>query len=146
MRLWQLIKHLYWHRYTSILFRCVVGGVFFYASLGKIAQPEAFAQAIYNYQLLPAPLVNLMAVVLPWIEGVCGLLMIVALFQKGSGVIISALLGIFMCATTVNLIRGLDIACGCFELGPGATRIGVLVLVQEALLMMMSLQLALRER
>ncbi|MDH3851011.1 MAG: hypothetical protein OEV09_08130, partial [Deltaproteobacteria bacterium] len=41
------------HPITALVLRIVLGWVFIYASLDKIRHPDLFAEAVYNYQLLP---------------------------------------------------------------------------------------------
>ena len=45
--------------------RIVLGAVFIAASYNKILDPEAFAVAIFRYQILPGVLINLAALALP---------------------------------------------------------------------------------
>ena len=56
------------NKYFQILLRLIIGGLFVYASLNKLFNQEAFAKAIYNYKLLPSEVVNILAIVLPYIE------------------------------------------------------------------------------
>ena len=51
----------------AICARVILGAVFIYASIDKIRNPEAFAKAVYNYQILPDSLINLTAIALPWL-------------------------------------------------------------------------------
>ena len=95
--------------------RLILGAVFIYASIDKIFHPAAFAKAIYNYQILPDFLINLTAIVLPWLELVLGILLIVGLFREGSVCIVTSLLLVFFGMMVFNLARGLDIYCGCFS-------------------------------
>jgi len=95
--------------------RLILGAVFIYASIDKIIHPAAFAKAVYNYQILPDFLVNLTAIVLPWLELVLGILLIIGLFREGSVCIVTSLLLVFFSAMVFNLARGLDIYCGCFS-------------------------------
>lgn len=48
-----------------LVVRLFLGAVFVYASLDKILHPQAFAEMVYNYQLLPDVLINLTAIILP---------------------------------------------------------------------------------
>ncbi len=95
--------------------RLILGVVFIYASIDKIAHPAAFAEAVYNYQILPDLLINPTALVLPWLELVLGLFLITGLFREGSAFIVTALMAVFLSAMIFNLARGLDIHCGCFS-------------------------------
>ena len=95
--------------------RVVLGAVFIYASIDKIVHPEAFAKAIYNYQILPETLINLTAIVLPWLELVMGVLLVLGVWQHGAVFLANVLLGCFFGALLLNLARGLDIDCGCFS-------------------------------
>jgi uncharacterized membrane protein YphA (DoxX/SURF4 family) len=94
--------------------RVVLGAVFIYASIDKIVHPEAFAKAIHNYQILPETLINLTAIVLPWLELVMGVLLVLGVWQHGAVFLANVLLGCFFGALLLNLARGLDIDCGCF--------------------------------
>jgi len=95
--------------------RLILGAVFMYASIDKILHPAAFAKAVYNYQLLPGALINLTAIVLPWLELVLGIFLIIGLFREGSVCMVTFLLALFLGAAIFNLARGLDIYCGCFS-------------------------------
>jgi uncharacterized membrane protein YphA (DoxX/SURF4 family) len=99
----------------ALVARLVLGAVFIYASLDKIAHPEAFARDIYNYQILPGFLINLTALVLPWLELILGIFLLIGLFREGSAWMVTLLLIVFFGAMVFNLARGLDIHCGCFH-------------------------------
>jgi hypothetical protein len=58
--------------------------------------------------------VNIVAVWLPWIEVLCGILLICGLWVEGSLVVINTLIIIFIAALISNWIRGIDVDCGCF--------------------------------
>lgn len=106
--------------YLSLLARVVVGGIFIYASLDKIANPAEFARIVYNYHLAPGDLVNLVAIILPWLELICGLSVIAGYYKDGSILIINFMMVIFMVAIAVNVIRGVDLECGCFTVSSRA--------------------------
>ena len=97
--------------------RLILGAVFIYASIDKILHPAAFAKAIYNYQILPDTLINLTAVMLPWLELILGLFLIIGLFREGTACMVTVLMLVFLGAMIFNLARGLDIHCGCFSAG-----------------------------
>jgi len=99
----------------AICARLVLGAVFIYASIDKILHPEAFAKAVYNYQILPDSLINLTAITLPWLELILGVFLVIGLFREGSACIATALMLVFLGAMIFNLARGLDIHCGCFS-------------------------------
>lgn len=102
-------------RLFALAARLILGAVFMYASIDKILHPEAFAQAVYNYAILPDALINLTAIVLPWLELVLGIFLVIGLFREGSACIVTGLLAVFLGATIFNMARGLDIYCGCFS-------------------------------
>ncbi len=90
------------------------------SSAGKIADPQAFATIVGNHQLLPPHLVWTTAVVLPWLEAVCGLALIVGRYQKGAALLVSLMMVVFTSIILYNGYRGLDVACGCFSLSAQA--------------------------
>ena len=97
-----------------LLLRCTLGAIFLAASLEKIADPSAFAYAIWHYRLLPPALVPTVALILPWLEALAGGCLIVGAGVEGAALVTVSLSAIFCVATTTALIRGLNIACGCF--------------------------------
>jgi len=109
------------------VFRIVLGVVFLYASVDKIIHPDNFARDIQNWQLLPEVLVNLSAVLLPWVEFLCGLLLLSGQWVRSSSLLLAGLLFIFIVAVSINLGRGLDHHCGCFNTGAGR-KIGLTLL------------------
>jgi len=95
--------------------RIVLGVIFVYAGYDKILHPGAFAEAVFNYQLLPDFLINLTAVVLPWLEVTLGAFLLIGVWIPGAATLSTLLLTIFMAAMLFNYARGLDISCGCFS-------------------------------
>ena len=94
--------------------RMMLGGIFVFAGLDKVFHPLAFAKSINNYQILPDQLVNLTAIILPWLELLLGSLLIFGVWLPGAIVLINLLLAIFFLALVFNAARGLNIDCGCF--------------------------------
>ncbi|HEY3251096.1 MAG TPA: MauE/DoxX family redox-associated membrane protein, partial [Ignavibacteria bacterium] len=90
-------------------------------SLDKMANPDAFQKIIENYKILPVQLTNPLAIFLPWAEFITGLLLIIGKWEKGALLLYNILMIIFIIALSQALIRGLDIACGCFSVKPSST-------------------------
>lgn len=101
-------------RIFRILMRIALGGIFVWASYDKIANPRGFAEVVYNYMILPDRLINLTAIILPWLELFTGLSLIFGVFIRGGLAISLFLLITFTGAILANIIRGIDISCGCF--------------------------------
>jgi len=100
---------------VQLISRLVVGFMFILVGLAKISDPQLFAKEIANYRLLPELLVNWTAIVLPWIELVCGLLLIVGVRLKANSAMIGAMLVMFIIFVASAWARGLDINCGCYS-------------------------------
>ncbi|MEO6694227.1 MAG: MauE/DoxX family redox-associated membrane protein [Ignavibacteria bacterium] len=104
------------NKYFLIALRIIVGGIFIYASLDKLLNQEMFSKAIYNYKFLPGIFINFFAITIPYIELIAGIFLISGIFKRGSSLIISILLILFIVALVQAYARGLDINCACFEL------------------------------
>ena len=102
------------------LLRTLLGVIFIYASFAKIIHPAQFAEAVHNYRILPDGFINIFAIILPWLEFTSGLCLILAVFELPSLLIVSGLGVMFLAAVSANLVRGLDVACGCFSTDPQA--------------------------
>ena len=94
--------------------RLILGMVFIVASIDKIAAPDAFAASIHAYRLTPAIIENILAIVIPWIELLCGICLVAGMNVRASSFLLTILLGVFTIAISLALIRGLKIDCGCF--------------------------------
>ena len=91
-------------------------GLFFVAAaLPKLVDPPSFAHMVYNYRLVPGAFVNLMALVMPWLELLAGLALILGIWTRASTGLVGALLLVFIAAISLNLARGNAIDCGCFD-------------------------------
>jgi uncharacterized membrane protein YphA (DoxX/SURF4 family) len=117
--------------------RIVLGLVFLLYGLDKVFQPDEFARAIANYRLLPHELVNLLAVVLPWVECLCGLMLLSGQWVRSAALVAAFLLAVFVIAVSITLVRGLDINCGCFDSGEGR-KVGLKLLAEDLLLLVIS--------
>ncbi|MEN6485466.1 MAG: cation diffusion facilitator family transporter [Syntrophobacteraceae bacterium] len=95
--------------------RLALGAVFIAASVDKIVHPAAFAKIIYNYQLLPDSLINIAAIVLPWLELTLGTLLICGVWLPGAVVLTNLLLAAFFASLVFNVFRGINVHCGCFS-------------------------------
>jgi len=123
---------------TGLVARLVLGGVFIYASLDKIQHPELFAEAVYNYQLSPEVAVNLVALWLPWVELLSGGLLVLGVWVRGSSLILSGLMVVFLASLGINLARGLDIHCGCFTT-QGSDPLTIFTLLRDSLFLLLAL-------
>ena len=102
------------NRYLQLLLRLVLGGLFVWAAIGKISDPEGFAKSIFRYRLLPAGLINILAITLPFVELFAGGFLLAGAFRRGSSLLLSCFLSVFLIALLSALARGLQIDCGCF--------------------------------
>jgi putative oxidoreductase len=92
----------------------ILGGIFIYAGVIKALDPLRFATDIDNYKMLPWAIGVRLAFYLPWLEMLCGLALILRFFYRGGLLILTALTFIFIAASIIAKVRGLDITCGCF--------------------------------
>jgi uncharacterized membrane protein YphA (DoxX/SURF4 family) len=100
-----------------IVLRWLLGALMLWAAVSKLANPTEFLNSIYAYKTpLPRVLLQLAAAVLPWVELLCGLLLLGNVWSETALAIVIGLLAIFVLATGQAWARGLDISCGCFNL------------------------------
>ena len=124
------------NRAVLFAFCLVVGGVFVWAAVLKIRDPLAFAQDVANYRVVGRAPAFWGAIVLPWIELVCGLCLIVGIRRRTSALLASLMLAGFIVLVAVTMIRGIDVDCGCF--GGLSRKAGLGLLLQDAALLVMS--------
>lgn len=99
------------------LLRWVLAALMLWAAVSKLADITEFMGSIYAYQLpLPRSLLQTAAVVLPWVELLCGLLLLAGFWRQTALLIVTGLMVMFVFATGQAWARGIDISCGCFNL------------------------------
>ncbi len=108
-----------------------LGLLFIYASLDKIWNPGLFAKSISNYRILPLPLLHISAIVLPWLELICGFALVINRYQRAAYLLIGSLLLVFIMAITSAMMRGLDFNCGCFSVNSDESNVGWLKILQN---------------
>lgn len=102
------------HPFLGLVARIYLALVFLFACYHKILHPHAFAIDIATYQILPLGLVNLMAIILPWVELAAGLMLLVGWRTRTAALLISGMMVMFIVAISIALAKGLDMSCGCF--------------------------------
>ncbi len=103
-----------------LLLRLGLAAVFLAAALPKIAAPDLFAVSVSNYKMLPPWGVNALALVLPWLELIAGACLALGIWRRACALVMAVLMVLFIVAYVSARSRGLDIACGCFEVGATA--------------------------
>lgn len=101
--------------WLTIRVQIALGLIFVVAALPKLTDPPSFAHMIYNYRILPAGLINISALIMPWVEVLCGLALILGVWTRAARTVIALLLVTFIAAISWNLLRGNAIDCGCFD-------------------------------
>ena len=129
------------NKYFLLLLRLLLGLIFIFAAIDKIAMPANFSVSIYNYKLLPAEFINMPAIIIPWIELISGLLLLLGISVKENSAIITSLLSVFTIAIIISLFRGLNIDCGCFGTTYGE-QIGILKISENIILIIFGYILA----
>ena len=127
------------HGWLGLLARLGVGGVFLAACAYKIWSPHEFGLSIATYEILPLPLINLMAVCLPWVELVVGLCFIAGLWTRASALAISGMMLMFLVALAIALSRDMQLSCGCFASQEAADEIGMATVFRDLALLLPAL-------
>jgi putative oxidoreductase len=129
--------------YLNWILRLVVGGAFVFAGALKIADPAAFAIAVSNYRIVPHELINLVAILMPWIEVVAGSFVLAGIWPRAAALVITSLTVMFAVIIGSALARGLNIECGCFGT-MGGKHIGLVNLAIDTTLFCLAALLAWR--
>ena len=109
-----------------LVFRLVLGVLFVWMGWNKVADPVGFLKQIHLYDLLPESpgiFLNATAIVLPWVEIVCGVALLVGVLLRGAALTLAAMLLVFtpaiflralaMMADTGTPFFELSFDCGC---------------------------------
>lgn len=120
-----------------LVIRTFIGILFIFYGVSKIADPSQFANEIGNYNMTPEFLTQIMALILPWLEMIVGVLLLFGISQNENGILATGMLLLFTIAVAIAFARGLDISCGCS--GSNASqKVGWLKIIQNIGLMILT--------
>lgn len=103
---------------SAIVYHCsrlILAAVFLYAGGIKAVDVTGFAGQIANYQLLPYAWNFFVAATLPFVEILCGVLLLINRRVQPALLILLLMNLVFIVALSSVVIRGFDIDCGCFK-------------------------------
>lgn len=116
-----------------LILRLIIGYIFITYGIGKISNPGKFANEIANYSLFPESLLNIFAIILPWLEVIVGIMVTLGMRLKSSSFIAGLLMISFIFAVLWAIAMGLDINCGCSSTNP--QKIGLPKLLENSALL-----------
>lgn len=131
------------HAWIGLALRWYLGGVFLVACYHKILHPATFALDVATYQILPLQLINLQALILPWIELFAGIMLVVGFRTRAAALLINGMMVMFIIALCIALARGLDMGCGCFASEGGDDPISWHTIVRDSTWLLMGLYIQL---
>jgi uncharacterized membrane protein YphA (DoxX/SURF4 family) len=129
------MKAVTWKTVMVMALAWVFGVIFIYSGCLKVQDPSQFLVSVRSFHLLPDPFAAWLALALPWLEIFAGLAVLTGWLRRGGLLLLNASLVIFAIALISAWVRKLDIECGCFGTGQGATNIGH-ALLRDALLLL----------
>jgi hypothetical protein len=100
-----------------VVFRRIIAALLIWAALGKLANLQEFYNALLAYRLpLSTPILSATAMILPWLELLCGLSLLANIRTVAALGWTVGLFAVFTICTGQAWVRGLNIACGCLDL------------------------------
>lgn len=119
-----------------LIFRLVVGFIFLSFGASKIGIADQFAADIAKYAIMPEFSLNLVAIIVPWLEIVVGILLILGIRLKASAIFSIVLLLTFIAFVGFAMMMGFDINCGCSSTNP--QKVGIPKLLENSGLLILS--------
>ena len=95
--------------WLPLIARLVVGVTFLSMGASKIDDPVVFLKLLREYGTLPEQppwMLNGTAVVLPWLEVLCGALLVLGIATRGTALVLFGMLAVF---TTAIALRALEV-------------------------------------
>lgn len=98
----------------SFIARFGLAAVWLWSGAVKLLNPLDSRQAIAAYELLPGGMIDFLAVALPAVELILGLMLLIGVFLRWAAVASAIILVGFIVGVASAWARGLSIDCGCF--------------------------------
>lgn len=125
--------------------RIGLGALFILAAYLKLQNPQDFVDSIKAFKIFDLDtqghLVVLAAFTIPWLEMLCGFLLLIGLWTRAAALALSVLLAAFTIGVISVIRRDLDVSCGCFGEyeWPCKGNIGACHVVRNSILLLASL-------
>lgn len=97
--------------WLPLIARLVVGLTFVSMGAAKIEDPVVFLKLIREYGMLPEQppwMLNSTAVVLPWLEVLCGVALVFGVAVRGTALVLVGMLAVFTTAIAVRALGVMD--------------------------------------
>ncbi len=118
--------------------RMVLAAIFLASAAGKLIDIDRYSiRAVYEFNILPGSMARIYGLALPFIELICALGLLFGVLTRLSALGIGALSISFFAAKGIILLRGMDIACGCF--GPITSTLASVSIYADPPILLMSL-------
>lgn len=121
-------------KYSFEILRLILAFIFILSALEKFKSLESFALNVDVYQIFPAIVVNLIVVIIPWLELFIGFGLLFKFKLRANLLLYLILMIGFTILVVIAMIKGLDIECGCF--GESSTRVGVQKIVENMIIIL----------
>ncbi|MFZ0391916.1 MAG: MauE/DoxX family redox-associated membrane protein [Calditrichia bacterium] len=124
-------------KWLLFLLKIILALLFFMAAVSKLKEPAAFAQNIENYKIFGGVLSRWIAVWVPFLEILLGLLLISGRWTAEALLLTLLLYLVFDAMILQAFLRGLDVTCGCFG-NTHQTPIGGLKILENTILTLLA--------
>jgi len=98
---------------VSFFARIILGGIFIYAAIYKLLNPQLFEKVLSNYGFFPHVLIRFIVISVPLAELILGALLISGILSRYAALATIILLLIFIVLTVLGTLKG-NSKCGCF--------------------------------
>ncbi|MEM1330520.1 MAG: MauE/DoxX family redox-associated membrane protein [Planctomycetota bacterium] len=102
---------------TLVGCRLIAGGLFIAAAVIKLTDLQSFAFSVKGFQIFPDSaehLTMLATFAFPWLELICGAMLVLGLWTRAAALVTVLLLLSFVGAIISVIARGMSLECGCF--------------------------------
>ena len=104
------------HPAALLALRILLAAVFIYAGAQKIGKPLLFADEIHAYGVIGyGPPIYVAAIVLPWLEILCGVSLVTGIMLRGSALLLLVLNAVFIAVIAVRSASIVRCDSACFR-------------------------------
>lgn len=111
-----ILTELYYGNTGTVILRIALGVIFILAGLSKIIDPVGFSRSVSAYGIVSKEFASYVAIVIPTLEMVLGLLLVIGYKIKSAVFSLLCLMMIFSFVIIINIMWGKSFKCGCFNL------------------------------
>lgn len=132
----EYINNVFYGNSITLIFRLFGGLLFIYSGFFKTLDLDNFGRIIMMYDIIPQIFIPYCAIIISFLEIILGILLLIGFRIRAASFVTILLMLLFIVLIGINVVRGKNFDCGCFELNYFGIKeeIGIPLMIRDVII------------